>query len=72
MKEPRTYIVKIEPGEPLDAICFKHYGSLDYWSAVLAANPKIANSGDIVPCGTRILLPEVTKKRETERVKLWE
>ena len=67
-----TYIVNIEPGEALDAICHKIYGNLDCWIDVCAANPDIANHGDIVPTGYVVKLPVMKKEKEREKIKLWE
>jgi phage tail protein X len=72
MKEVDNYIVKIEPGEALDAICFRVYQSLEPWADILNLNPDIANFGDLIPCGYVVKLPKKSGSREVKKIKLWD
>ena len=58
-------------GDMLDHICLKYYKRLDVLPQILAANPRIAEYGSVLPAGIIINLPLVdTRAAETE-VRLW-
>jgi len=56
-------------GDRLDTIVYRHYGTLDYFEAVLAVNPKLSA---ILKAGDVVLLPECGANEEaSEEAKLW-
>ena len=68
-------IYRTVAGDMLDAICFKQLGaaahSAAYVAAVLAANPRLADLGAVLPAGVLIDLPQVAAPIATGRIRLW-
>ncbi|MCO5153396.1 MULTISPECIES: tail protein X [unclassified Shinella] len=65
------YVTK--QGETVDLACLAHYGrTAEVTEAVLDANPGLAGLGPILPMGTRITMPDISR-RATARplVSLW-
>lgn len=53
-----SYITK--DGDMLDQICAAYYGATDgYVERVLAANPGLADRGEVYPAGISITLPAI-------------
>lgn len=64
---------KTSQGDTLDYVCWKAYG---YQSgaveALLAANPGLADLGDVLPTNTSIVLPDLAKPAtELQPIRLW-
>jgi len=60
-------------GDMLDAICWKHYGREAAITAVLEANPHLAERGPVLPAGLVITLPDLPPAPETAgTVRLWD
>ncbi|WP_337263334.1 MULTISPECIES: tail protein X [unclassified Serratia (in: enterobacteria)] len=66
--------VMAEQGDTLDAICYRYYGALaGALEAVLAANPRLAELGAILPTGTLVELPnQVEQAADTQMIQLWD
>ena len=45
----------------LDEICWRRYGREDAVPAVLAANPRLADAGPVLPAGVLIVLPDLPR-----------
>lgn len=69
---PTTY--RTRQGEVLDLICLRHYGQRDgVVERVLDANPGLADTGAVLPLGTRIVLPDLpTALKPAATIKLWD
>lgn len=67
-------IYTTKEGDRLDWICWKHYGA-DKVSgaveAVLDANSRLADQGEVFPAGVKITLPEIDTTGLAEGVSLW-
>jgi phage tail protein X len=61
-------------GETVDYIAYKYYGTEGSGNteAVLAANPGLADLGEILPAGVLITLPVVTSTKTSAGVRLWD
>lgn len=63
-------------GDQVDAICWRYYGRENAAEAVLAANPRLADHGLILPAGIEIVLPELETPAATSSgvatIKLWD
>lgn len=62
-------------GDMLDLICFDHYGpdALNQSvTAVLEANPGLADQGAMFPAGLSITLPDWTPLAVQSAVQLWD
>ncbi len=61
-------------GEMLDLICHQHYGlQSGAVEAVLAANPRLADHGPVLPDGLVITLPDLAQpRREEQLISLWD
>jgi phage tail protein X len=68
-----TVTIRAKQGDTLDAICWAHYGTTDPVDAVLAENMGLAAHGPIVPMGTIITLPPLSKisPKTVKEVALW-
>lgn len=66
-----TYTTK--DGDILDAICFKYYGTTADGTVekVLAANRQLAELDATFIAGTKIILPDLLPKENSENIKLW-
>ena len=64
---------RAKQGDVLDAICKAHYGAEAAVTAVLEANPGLADSGPVLPAGRVILLPDLPQAAGNKRqpVRLW-
>jgi phage tail protein X len=58
-------------GDMLDAICLAQLGASSHVTAVLAANPHLADLGPVYPAGVMITLPEAPAPVVTGQVRLW-
>ena len=60
-------------GDVLDEICWRRYGRADAVPAVLAANPRLADAGPVLPAGVLIALPDLPRaSRALPAERLWE
>ena len=60
-------------GDVLDWICWKHYGTQKgVAEAVLNANHGLADLGDVLPAGVKILLPELALPKAEQVIRLWD
>lgn len=59
-------------GDMLDAICWRHYGRENAVTAVLNANPGLADRGTILPSGIQITLPDLPPPVAKESSSLWD
>lgn len=67
----RIYITA--QGDRLDGICQRHYGACrGVVERVLAANPRLADRGALLPAGVRIVLPDIAPQHERPQVRLWD
>lgn len=60
-------------GETVDFACWKTYGrTADVTEAVLGANPGLADLGPVLPIGTKITMPDISKEESAPQlVTLW-
>lgn len=60
-------------GDTLDYICWRFYGQQSgAVEAVLAANPGLADLGDVLPEATKITMPALTSPvTELQPIRLW-
>ncbi|MGL4753745.1 MAG: tail protein X [Aeromonadaceae bacterium] len=58
------------PGEMLDEITYRHYGTHTPMKMVLEANPGLAALGNVLPTGTVITLPPKPVEQK-QTIKLW-
>jgi len=65
----RVYVTS--DGDMLDAICRRELGAEAHVTAVLAANPRLADLGPVYPAGLRITLPDVAAATIPRQVRLW-
>ncbi|AMO58099.1 tail X family protein [Endozoicomonas montiporae CL-33] len=56
----------------LDHICLKYYGRTDVVPQVLAANPRLAQMGAVLPAGVVINLPNIAAPKAEKEVRLWD
>jgi len=64
---------RTKDGDMLDRICWHHYGFESAVTAVLEANPGLADYGPVLPAGILIRLPDLSKPNETiDTVRLWD
>lgn len=61
-------------GDTLDYICWKQYGQQSgAVELVLAANPRLADLGPVIPLDTAILLPDLpAPAAEVKKINLWD
>lgn len=60
-------------GDTLDWIAWNHYGKQSgAVESVLAANPRLADEGIVLPLGLVIVLPELAPEVTETVVRLWE
>lgn len=65
-----TYTTK--QGDTLDLVCYKYYQQqTDAIEQVLAVNQHLVDLPMILPIGTIINLPTITKKQTQKKVVLW-
>jgi phage tail protein X len=56
-------------GETIDALCWRHYGSTNGTvEAVLEANPGLADDGVMLPMGTIVEMPALSKAGPTKQL----
>ncbi len=55
----RAGVVHSAAGETLDEIVWRRYGRPDAASAVLAANPDLADAPPVLPAGLAVVLPDL-------------
>lgn len=68
MREYRT-----AQGDRLDRICQRHYGACrGVAEQVLEANPHLADRGAVLEAGLRIVLPDISVRKVTPQVRLWD
>jgi len=61
-----------EDGDMIDRLCFKRYGFIDgALLRVLAENPGLANLGEVLPYGIRIIFPDLTEEPK-EELRVWD
>lgn len=67
-------MVYAQQNDTLDAVCYRVYGRTQgLTEQVLKANPGLAEHGPILPHGTPITLPTITKPQHSApRVQLWD
>lgn len=64
--------VRAIQGDTVDRICYRIYGkTAGVTEAVYEANPGLADIGPIIPTGTLVKLPEVTRQPTQATVQLW-
>jgi len=62
-----------QQGDTLDVICVRYYGrSAGVFETVLAANPRLADAGPLIPYGTAVELPQVQSVPTAESINLWD
>ncbi len=60
-------------GDTVDLVCARAYGDESgFVETVLEANPGLAGIGPILPIGTPIFLPDLTKPAELTLITLWD
>ena len=61
-------------GETVDSAVHAYYGrTRGIVERVLNVNPGLADSGPILPMGTRILMPDIPRESaQRKRVRLWD
>lgn len=61
-------------GETVDAICWRHYGrTAEVTEAVLAVNPGLSGLGPVLPFGTRVILPAISRRAQLPQLaSLWD
>ena len=59
-------------GDMLDDICLKYYQRTDVLPQVLAANPRLALMGAVLPAGVVINLPVIAAPKAEKEVRLWD
>jgi len=64
-------IYRTRDGDMLDQVCKAVYGSEAMVTAVLDANPHLADLGPVYPAGTVITLPDVAAPVATGAIRLW-
>ncbi|CUU82500.1 tail protein X [Campylobacter hyointestinalis] len=62
----KIYIVS--DGERLDAIIYKHYGTLENFAEILAFNSHL---NSVLKAGDRVFLPEIKVKEIKSEKTLW-
>jgi phage tail protein X len=70
---PMTY--QTRDGDVLDAICAAHYGTENLsvnLTAVLEANPGLADQGAVYPAGLMITLPDLVPPVAGSPFSLWD
>ena len=68
---PGAYVTA--DGDVLDEICWRRYGREDGVPTVLAANPRLADAGPVLPAGVLLVLPELpASPRALPAERLWE
>lgn len=66
-------IYTTKSGDVLDDICYKHYGHLEGTvEKVLSANHFLGFQPPILPMGLKIVLPDISERKVTQTVRLWE
>lgn len=66
-------VYKTKDGDVLDDICFKHYGHTNGTvEKVLEANRFLGFEPPILKAGLSIILPEISERKTTETVRLWQ
>lgn len=60
--------------DTVDALCWRHYGrTAGVSEAVLAANPRLADHGPVLPAGLLVTLPELQNAApQRQMVNLWD
>lgn len=73
MASTATQIRSIQ-GDTIDLICWRYYGrTAGITEQVLAANPKLAELGPILPTGSLVTLPaQPAQAQRTATLKLWD
>ena len=61
-------------GDVLDLICHRHYGRQSgAVEAVLEANPRLADKGQVYPHGLRITMPDLPRPSDGPKmITLWD
>ncbi|WP_257296975.1 tail protein X [Endozoicomonas sp. YOMI1] len=59
-------------GDMLDHICLNYYQRLDVVPQVLAANPRLAEHGAVLPAGLVINLPAIETPKAKTETRLWD
>ncbi len=60
-------------GDMLDELCYRQYGREGAVTAVLEANPGLAEKGSVFEAGIVIVFPDLDEtETETATVKLWD
>ncbi|PZP65760.1 MAG: phage tail protein [Delftia acidovorans] len=69
---PAVYTTK--QGQTVDLACKDYYGrTAEVTESVMAANPGIAAYGAILPMGTKIVMPDIAKKKTAPTLpSLWD
>ena len=63
--------VTTHDGDVLDALVWQHYRRSDVLSAVLEANPHLAQRPPVLPAGLLIELPDLPLPVEEPVIRLW-
>lgn len=80
MKDTFEHIVK-EENEELDRLCWRYYKSIKRMKDVLKLNPKVAENGEYLKVGSKVIMPVIRheqERRDEERseeailVDIWE
>ncbi len=65
-------IYTTKDGDVLDRLCWKYYGFESAVTAVLEANPGLADLGPVLSAGVEITLPEVTTPEPNQGINIWD
>lgn len=63
--------VTTHDGDVLDALVWQHYGRSDVLSAVLEANPHLAQRPPVLSAGLGVELPDLPLPVEEPVIRLW-
>lgn len=66
--------VAAHQGDTLDAICWRHLGTVQPVESVLKLNPGLAALGPILPMGAAVTLPEIDQAaaQPQQTIQLWD
>jgi phage tail protein X len=63
---------RTKDNDMIDDICYRHYGYESALTAVLEANPALAEQPDHLPAGLIINLPTIAPPENTQTLSLWD
>lgn len=68
-----TTIIIAREGDTLDLICWRHLGqTAAVTEAAVQLNPHLPRLGEILPVGSRVVLPDAPIAAATQRIQLWD